>query len=100
MVKGPVQIQAGLRRKNIPTVISASVLKVKQQLSFYGGKERNGVVEGRKMTWCRDLIYWEDFFFLKVSGLSEEVVNKGGYSSFQCSRVGNVPGPGGWRSAG
>lgn len=52
MVKGPVQVQTGLRRKNIPTVKSASVLKVRQKLSFYGDKERNGVVEGRKMSWC------------------------------------------------
>lgn len=52
MVKGPVQVQTGLRRKNIPTVKSARVLKVRQKLSFYGDKERNGVVEGRKMSWC------------------------------------------------
>ena len=52
MVKGPVQAQTGLRRKNIPIVKSASVLKVRQKLSFYGDEERNGVVEGRKMSWC------------------------------------------------
>ena len=52
MVKGPVQVQTGLRRKNIPIVKSASVLKVRQKLSFYGDEERNGVVEGRKMSWC------------------------------------------------
>ena len=34
------------------------------------------------------------FFFLEVSGFSREVVNEGGYSSFQCSRVVNIPGPG------
>lgn len=45
-IRGTSSSQTGLRRKSIPTVKNLQViLKVRQKLSFYGDKERNGVVE-------------------------------------------------------